>query len=151
MKTRADKHNAAANSDYQTGLVGAAAIMKALLLRTKGDVTFDIDVSLTQFNIWYYRLGQYDDQQANDILERNKGFHVRHYDGMPTLIFKTVGAMQKARPDLFKRPELSWGMSGAEWGIEEDIRILVPPFKLEKTLLEYMVPSGRRGRSKPEW
>ncbi|TQN66478.1 Succinate--hydroxymethylglutarate CoA-transferase [Colletotrichum shisoi] len=36
------------NSDYQTGLVGAAAAVQALLARTKEDVTFDIDISLTQ-------------------------------------------------------------------------------------------------------
>lgn len=40
-----------ANSDYQTGLVGAVAIMQALLARTKDDTTYDIDVSLTQYNI----------------------------------------------------------------------------------------------------
>lgn len=139
-----------ANSDYQTGLLGAAAILQALLDRTKNDETYDIDVSLTQFNIWYYRLGQYNQAQMDALLARNEGFHVRHYDEMQTLLFKTYAAIMKARPDIL-RPEYFWTMTGREWGIEEDISILAPAFKFKKSKLEYVVPSGSRGRSKPEW
>ncbi|KAJ4319929.1 hypothetical protein N0V84_006112 [Fusarium piperis] len=139
------------NSDYQTGIVGAIAILQALLQRTKDNVTFDIDVSLTQYNIWYYRLGQYDEAQAKELLERNEGFSARHTDDMQVLLFKTHAAMHKARPDLLKHPEYFWRMSGKEWGIEEDITILAPAFKFDKTKLGYAVPSGSRGRSKAEW
>ncbi|KAH7014704.1 CoA-transferase family III domain-containing protein [Macrophomina phaseolina] len=139
------------NSDYQTGLIGAAAILHALLERTKNDATYDIDVSLTQYNIWYYRLGQYTPEQQKALLARNEGFHVRHYDEMLTLIFKTHAAIKKARPDLFARPDFFWKMTGKEWGIEEDISILAPAFKFEKSKLEYATPSGSRGRSRPEW
>lgn len=140
-----------ANSDYQTGLIGAAAILQALLERTKNDATYDIDVSLTQYNIWYYRLGQYTPQQQKELLARNEGFHVRHYDEMQTLLFKSHDAIKKARPDLFTHPEYFWNMTGKEWGIDADISILAPAFKFEKSKLEYTVPSGSRGRSKPEW
>ncbi|EFX04539.1 caib baif family enzyme [Grosmannia clavigera kw1407] len=139
------------NSDYQVGLIGTIAVLKALLERTKSDQTFDIDVSLTQYNIWYYRLGQYDKEQARELLARNEGFHARHYDEMQTLLQKTLQAMQKARPDLFNRPDLYWKMSGKEWGLDDDILILAPAFKFDKTQLEYTVPSGSKGRSKAEW
>lgn len=141
-----------ANSDYQVGLVGAIAVLKALLERTKSDQTFDIQVSLTQYNIWYYRLGQYGEEEAKELLARNEGFQARHYDEMQSLVHKTVQAMRKTRPDLFNnRPEFFWKMSGKEWGLEEDILILAPAFKFDKTQLEYTVPSGSRGRSKAEW
>ncbi|KAF9632919.1 CoA-transferase family III [Lasiodiplodia theobromae] len=139
------------NSDYQTGLIGAAAILHALLERSKRAVTFDIDVSLTQYNIWYYRLGQYDEAQSAALRARNEGFHVRHYDEMQTLLWKSHAAIKKARPDLFQHPEWFWKMSGSEWGIDEEIEILAPAFKFEKSKLGYKVPSGSRGRSKPEW
>ncbi|OMP88531.1 Formyl-coenzyme A transferase [Diplodia seriata] len=140
------------NSDYQTGLVGAAAILHALLDRTKRPgVTFDIDVSLTQYNIWYYRLGQYTDSQAAALRARNEGFHVRHYDEMQTLLVKSHAAIQKARPELFRRPDYFWRMSGSEWGLDEDVNILAPAFRFERSRLGYAVPSGKRGRSKPEW
>ncbi|KAF2135831.1 uncharacterized protein K452DRAFT_303256 [Aplosporella prunicola CBS 121167] len=139
------------NSDYQTGLVGAAAIVQALLARTKSDVTFDVDVSLTQYNIWYYRLGQYTEEQGKAILARNEGFMVRHYDEMQTLLFKMLEQYKKVRPDLFENKENFTNMSGKEWGLDEDITILAPSFKFEKSKLEYEVPSGSRGRSKAEW
>ncbi|OJD30416.1 caib baif family enzyme [Diplodia corticola] len=139
------------NSDYQTGLVGAAAILHALLARTKAAATSDIDVSLTQYNIWYYRLGQYGPTQRAALLARNEGFRVRHYDEMQTLLFKSHDAIKKARPDLFRHPDFFWSMSGKEWGIDEDVNILAPAFKFEKSELGYAVPSGSRGRSKPEW
>lgn len=140
-----------ANSDYQTGLIGAAAILQALLERTKGDETFDVDVSLTQYNIWYYRLGQYDEEQSKALLARNEGFHVRHYDEMQTLLLKSYAAILKVKPDILERPGYFWEMTGKDWGMEDDIKILAPPFKLAKSKLEYIVPSGSKGRSKPEW
>ncbi|KJZ72773.1 hypothetical protein HIM_07848 [Hirsutella minnesotensis 3608] len=139
------------NSDYQTGLLGAAAVVQALLQRTKADKTFDIDVSLTQYNIWYYRLGQYEGDQRKALLARNDGFHIRHHDEMRSLIFKTHDAIAKVRPDVLQNAKYFWNMSGKEWGIEDDIRILAPPFKLGKSRLRYAVPSGSKGRSRPEW
>jgi hypothetical protein len=126
-------------------------VLDALLQRTKSGVTYDIDVSLTQYNIWYYRLGQYNEIQSKEILARNEGFKVRHFDEMMSLLGKMYAAIQKVRPDLFKHPEYFWKMSGKEWGMNEEIHILAPAFKFEKSRLEYTVPSGSRGRSKPVW
>lgn len=140
-----------ANSDYQTGLLGAAAVLQALFQRTRSDTTYDIDLSLTQYNIWYYRLGQYNEEQCKQLLARNKGFHVRHYDEMSSLIPKTHAAIIKARPDILKNPAYFQIMCGKDWGLAGDINILAPSFNLEKSVLEYAVPSGSRGRSQPVW
>ncbi|RDW63606.1 hypothetical protein BP6252_11151 [Coleophoma cylindrospora] len=138
------------NSDYQTGLIGAAAIIQALLTRTQEDVTFDIDISLTQYNIWYYRLGQYDEQQSKELLARNPGFSVRHYDEMTSLLSKSLAAVNTSRPGLVKTPEFYLKMSGKEWGVG-DMSILGAPFNLEKSVIDYRVPSGRRGWATLEW
>ncbi|KAL4734350.1 CoA-transferase family III domain-containing protein [Aspergillus similis] len=139
------------NSDYQMGLVGAAAVSHALLLRTQSDTTFDIDVSLTQYNIWYYRLGEQTPEIQRALRAQHKDLHLRHYDEMNSLITKTLATVKQARPDLFQRPEYFDKMSGKEWGIDEDISILTTPFKLEKSVLKYDTPSGRRGRSEAMW
>ncbi|KAL4862566.1 hypothetical protein BDV12DRAFT_190333 [Aspergillus spectabilis] len=139
------------NSDYQMGLAGATAVIHALFLRTKGDMSFDIDISLTQYNIWYYGLGAYTPEQQKALRARNSELHLRHYDEMSRLIMKTRAAIQKCRPDIFEHPEYFQKMSGLEWGIKDDILILIPPFKLAKSVLVYDVPSGCRGRSRPEW
>ncbi|KAL4899464.1 hypothetical protein BDW74DRAFT_189075 [Aspergillus multicolor] len=139
------------NSDYQMGLVGAAAVSHALSLRTQQDTTFDIDVSLTQYNIWYYRLGEHTSEIKQALRDQHKDLHLRHYDEMNSLISKTFATVKKARPELFQRPEYFDTMSGKEWGLDEDIHILTTPFKLDKSELKYDVPSGRRGRSEAKW
>ncbi|KAF4334674.1 acyl transferase carnitine dehydratase [Fusarium beomiforme] len=139
------------NSDYQTGLVGAAAAIQALLARTKEDITFDIDISLTQYNIWYYKLGLYSEEQQKALRSRDLEFNPRHYDDIVALTTKTHQSLQKVRPEIFQHPEYFWDMSGKEFGLNEDIKMLAPAFKFEKSSIGWTVPSGRRGRSKAEW
>lgn len=122
-----------------------------MIARSKDDVTYDIDISLTQYNIWYYRLGQYTPQQAAALLKRNEGFSPRHSDSMSALMAKTLAAITKISPNLVDRPDYYTKMSGKEWGLDEDISILRPAMTMEKSKLEYTVPSGPRGRSEPEW
>lgn len=125
--------------------------MQALLARTKDNFTYDIDVSLTQYNIWYYRLGQYSEEQQKELLAHNEGFQVRHYDDISTLILKTVMAVKQTRPKLLGNPANYRKMPAEEWGLDEDVVILAPAFEMERSRLEYVVPSGSRGRSMPEW
>ncbi|KAH7244988.1 CoA-transferase family III domain-containing protein [Fusarium solani] len=139
------------NSDYQTGLVGAVAVIDALLARAKDNVTFDLEISLTQYNIWYYRLGTYSEDQQQQLRNRDTQFNPRHYDEMSTLVGKTHKSLEKVRPDIFTHPEYFWTMSGKEYGIDEDFKILAAAFTFESSELAWEIPTGRRGRSKPEW
>ncbi|OHE90301.1 formyl-CoA transferase [Colletotrichum orchidophilum] len=139
------------NSDYQTGLIGATAAIQALIGRTAEDVTFDIDISLTQYNIWYYNLGLYSDEQQRELRDRDPEFSPRHFDDMSALVGKTHQSWKKIRPDIFAHPEYFWDMSGREFGLDENFRILAPAFTFESTRLGWDEPSGRRGRSRPDW
>lgn len=122
-----------------------------MLARTKDDVTLDIDISLTQYNIWYYQLGLYSEDQQRELRARDPQFLPRHYDDMSVLVGKTHASWQKIRPDLFTHPEYFWDMPGKEYGLEDDIKVLAPSFEYSSTTLGWEVPTGRRGRSKPEW
>ncbi|KAK0387251.1 hypothetical protein NLU13_5564 [Sarocladium strictum] len=139
------------NSDYQTGLVGAAAAIQALLHRTHEDTTFDIDISLTQYNIWYYRLGLYSEEQQAALRSRDLQFKPRHYDDIVELVRKTHESLVRIRPEMFQHPEYFWIMTAKEYGIDDDFKILAPAFKLATSTVGYKVPTGRRGRSKAEW
>ncbi|KAK5028752.1 hypothetical protein LTS07_006131 [Exophiala sideris] len=67
------------NSDYQTGLVGAIAIMQALLKRATVGGSYNVDVSLTQFNNWYIRsLGLHDHQTQSSLRALYPDFKPRH-------------------------------------------------------------------------
>ncbi|KAK6065116.1 formyl-CoA transferase [Seiridium cupressi] len=139
------------NSDYQVGVTGAVAVIQALLERANKDTTFDIDVSLTQYNIWYYRLGQYTREQQDALRQRNQGLELRHHDEMNSLIAKTHAALRACRPDIFAHPEYFTSIPGNEWGVDGDINILAAPMKLSRSVLKYDMPSGGRGRSEPRW
>ncbi|KAF6812123.1 formyl-CoA transferase [Colletotrichum plurivorum] len=139
------------NSDYQTGLIGAIAAIQALRARTKEDVTFDIDISLTQYNIWYYQLGLYSEAQQQELRARDPQFKPRHYDDMGALVAQTYSSWLKVRPDLFSHPEFFWDMSGEGYSLDETMKVLAPAFKFETTTIGWEVPSGRRGRSEPKW
>lgn len=93
----------------------------------------------------------YTDAQQRELRARDPEFSPRHYDDMSVLVGKTHQSMQRTRPDIFDHPEYFWNMSGNEYGLDEDIRILAPAFQFESSTIEWEVPTGRRGRSKPEW
>ena len=142
-----------ANADYQTGVLGAAFIIQALQKRANTDVTFDVDISLLQYNIWYQRLGAYNPEQNKALLARNPSFKARHYDEMGSMFRKVVEAIKESRPGLLENPEFYSKMSGKEWNIDEDLSILAPPFDFSRSEISYLCPSGRRGWSNnnPEW
>lgn len=126
-------------------------MLEALVARAKEDVTFDIDISLTQYNIWFYRLGLYNALQQKDLRARDPDFLPRHSDDMPELVGKTHQSLLKIRPDILDDPSFYWEMSGAEYGLSENLSVIAPAISFEKTKLEYIVPTGRRGRSQPIW
>lgn len=51
---------------------------------------------------------------------------------------------------MFKHPEYFWDMSGKEYGLDEDFKVLAPAFKFEKSNIGWDIPTGRRGRSKAD-
>jgi hypothetical protein len=69
---------------------------------------------------------------------------------MAILLFKSLKAIQVSRPGLVENPKFYVKMSGSDWGVG-DMYVLAAPFDLSKSMVDYPVPSGKRGRSKPEW
>ena len=125
-------------------------MISALFQRTKEDNTFDIDISLTQYNIWFYRLGLYSEAVQQSLREMHEGLELRHSHDVLEGLARTHKSLLQARPD-FAKPEHFWEMDGGEWGLDRPIKIVAPAFKMSRSKLEYAVPSGRRGRSSPSW
>lgn len=60
-------------------------------------------------------------------------------------------ALKESHPNLFNKSEYYITMSGKNWDIEDDITVLGPPFHLSKSILGYLVPSGKAGWANNDW
>lgn len=142
-----------ANADYQTGVLGAGLVIQALMKRTKAPVTFDIDLSLCHYNIWLYRAGPYTSEQQASIRALHPSFKPRHTTDLPEIAGMLMESLKTARPGLFENPDFYEQISGKEWGDTRPINVIGAPFKLTKSTVGFLVPSGRRGWSNdnPTW
>ncbi|KAF2167344.1 hypothetical protein M409DRAFT_33832, partial [Zasmidium cellare ATCC 36951] len=67
------------NSDSQTGLTGAISIMHALLLRSSTGGSYNIDISLNQFNNWFLRnVGLHTPSVQASLHALHPDFKLRH-------------------------------------------------------------------------
>lgn len=107
-------------------------------------------MSLTQYNIWFYRLGLQSEAVQQSLREMHKGLELRHDQDVLEGVVRTHTSVLNARPDLVQ-PEYFWEMDGSEWNLDTPIKVLAPAFKLSKSKLEYTTPSGCRGRNAAEW
>lgn len=133
------------NSDYQTGIVGAIAIMQALYKRAHQGGSYNVDVSLNQFNMWYVTLGQYTDEQTIHIMSKHPNLHLRHTDQMTSLIPKTIMTLVKSVGKIFA-PQHFQTINSPKWDLSNTgkavpITFLAPIITLDKTILSYNVGS----------
>jgi hypothetical protein len=113
--------------------------------------SYNVDVSLTQFNLFYISLGQYTKEQQEALRALHDGLALRHYDDMPALVTKTMKTLAMNRPELFKNPD-SFQTAEANWGIEgEKVRFLAPNIRLDKTPVGYAIGTCAPGSYGAEW
>lgn len=145
--------NDTANADYQTGVLGSALIVNALLRRAKEDVTFNINLGLSNYNVWLCSLGIYDEQQQKKLRELHPNFKPTHLSDIPDIANMVVDTVRESIPGLVDNPEIYEQISGREWNEERPISIIKVPFNLSKSKTNFRVPSGRRGwsDSNPYW
>ncbi|KAH7089680.1 CAIB/BAIF family enzyme [Paraphoma chrysanthemicola] len=109
------------NSDYQTGMVGAIAIVQALSERAMHGGSYAVDTSLTQYNIWFQRLGLFDENTCSAIRSRNEGFKLRHNTELPAMVNAVKESSKKAAgegagklwdQERFTESVMEWGKDG---------------------------------------
>lgn len=122
-------------------------MIQALLKRTKANVTFNIDVSLIQYNLWLNRAGPYDAEQQKALRDLHPDFKPRHNWDLIEVALACIDSVNKARPGVLNNRDFFETISGKEWGETRDISVVGVPFKLSKSDTTFKVPSGRRGWS----
>ncbi|KAK5044467.1 hypothetical protein LTR84_010748 [Exophiala bonariae] len=109
------------NSDYQTGVVGAVAILQALVQRAETGGDYNVDLSLNQFNLWYLGLGLHDAHTGLQLLDKHPNFKPRHDSEVFLLLDMTRRTCTEATgtekgdlfdPDRWTNGEINWGIVG---------------------------------------
>ncbi|KIW35511.1 uncharacterized protein PV07_02202 [Cladophialophora immunda] len=110
------------NSDYQTGLVGGIAVMQALMKRATSGGSYNVFVSLNQFNNWYLRsVGLQGEETQAAIRALYPEFLPRHDMDIFELISRTLEATRTANgdgkgqlfdPARFTTGSIRWGKEG---------------------------------------
>lgn len=140
-----------ANSDYETGFVGAAMVVNALRRRSREDTTFNIDISLLHYDMWLYKYGLHDVEVQAYLRKLHPDIDSDHATHVFTTYYQTKRSIDKLRPGILDEPRMYNVIPGKLWGEQRDISVIAPPFNLTKTQL-CVKPSGRRGWCKNvEW
>ncbi|KAH0845034.1 CAIB/BAIF family enzyme [Fonsecaea pedrosoi] len=111
------------NSDYQTGLIGAMAICQALWKRHRVGGSYNVDISLTQYNLWLMKLGIHDQETCGKLRSLNPRFQARHDTELPSLLAQVkeeskkslgVGPGKLWDPARFTTSKMRWGFPDEE-------------------------------------
>jgi hypothetical protein len=105
---------------YRTGVVGAIAILQALLQRAENGGDYNVDLSLNQFNLWYLGLGLHDEVTTQTLLSRHPKFKPRHDTELFKLLNMTQSTCLEAtgtEPGALFDPA-RWTTDSIRWGKE---------------------------------
>lgn len=103
--------------------MGAIAILQALLQRAENGGSYNVDLSLNQFNLWYLGLGLHDESTAQTLLSRHPKFKPRHDTELFKLLNMTqstcleatgTGAGELFDPTRWTTGSIRWGKQGEQ-------------------------------------
>ena len=93
-------------SDYGTGALGAVGALLAIYKRMVDGGSYMVDVSLTGWNLWVQRLGQYPPVVWRHMLEEHRPeieeFKVNHLSNFDIVSKAAIKSMKRLTPRLFE-------------------------------------------------
>ncbi|KAI1066848.1 hypothetical protein LB506_012165 [Fusarium annulatum] len=141
------------NSDYQTGIAGLIGILSAIHQRSKIGGSYNVDVSLTQFNQFLLGLGKHSIQVQQHLKSLHPNLNFRHYDDMVSLTEKFMRSAYENTPQLFNSKyfnEIQSRFNGLE-GQTERLRYVGSAATYDVTKLGYDIGSCFLDTYPPEW
>lgn len=101
-----------ANSDYCTGVVGAIAILRALVERSTKGGSYVVDIAINYYNMWLVdEIGEYDEVTWKKLWESKGRFEAKYYDNMFHMLPIFLDLLKKYsqnlwNPNFFERRHL---------------------------------------------
>ncbi|ODQ78902.1 hypothetical protein BABINDRAFT_162566 [Babjeviella inositovora NRRL Y-12698] len=140
------------NADYQAGICGAIAILDAIYKRATLGGSYTVDLSLSQFNVFFQKQGLLPVVEQERLLKRYEGeLSFRHYDDALSLSQKMAKLFAKHEPKLLD-PEKVYAKADSNWGEEGEIMEYVkPPASFSSIKLFPDVGTTQAGTYSPQW
>ncbi|KAK4500670.1 hypothetical protein PRZ48_008859 [Zasmidium cellare] len=105
------------NSDSQTGLTGAISIMHALLLRSTTGGSYNISISLNQFNNWFLRnVGLHSPSVQTSLRALHPDLNLRHDTGIFEMAPVVMAATKRTNAEMWDKKRFTKGVM--RWGVE---------------------------------
>lgn len=148
------------NADYQVAFLGVVGILNGLYKRNLEGGSYNVDLSLTQYDIFLLRLGLLPPQEQQRLKEEASKdenpetslLKLRHHHDMTILIPKAVIFFKKLYPALFRKESFGVVESGwADGGAKETMNYLKSPLELGNVDLSPSVGSYPIGTFAPDW
>ncbi|KAI9303787.1 CoA-transferase family III domain-containing protein [Cunninghamella echinulata] len=101
-----------ANSDYCTGVVGAIAILQALIERSTKGGSYVVDIAINYYNMWLVdKIGEYDEVTWKKLWESKGRLEAKYYDNMFHMLPIFIDLLKKYsqnlwNPNFFERRHL---------------------------------------------
>ncbi|GMM36921.1 hypothetical protein DASC09_042460 [Saccharomycopsis crataegensis] len=150
------------NADYQCAFAGVSAVLNALWRRHKYGGSYNVDVSLTAYDVFLMNLGLLPDD-VQDHLREEAGkdkdpntslMTIRHHDDMTILIPRAMYFFKKLHPGLFRKE--NFGVTTSKWhpdGTNKDEVFTYLKTPLEAQGVDFVPDLGSCpcGVYEPEW
>lgn len=138
-------------SDYGTGAMGAIAALTGLYHRATTGGSWHGQVSLIQYDLLLFAMGQYDAKVQDELRSRQneKFFALRHSHSVDHISHTVMDALKVQHPDLFDLSKYreKWYSNG----YKAEVSVIKPVPQIEGIEMSYKRASRPNGADKPEW
>jgi hypothetical protein len=138
-------------SDYGTGAMGAIAALTALYQRAVHGGSWHGRVSLMQYDLLLFRVGQYAEAVQAELRSRQgeEFFALRHNHSVDQISGTVMRSMRGLYPWLFDQERYRERWASAAWKAE--ISAITPVARIEGVEVGFVRASRPNGTDRPEW
>lgn len=138
-------------SDYGTGAMGAIAALTGLYHRAVSGGSWHGKVSLMQYDLLLFSVGQYSDAVQDELRSRQgvDFFKLRHNHSVDQISGTVLSSMRESYPWLFDGERYRERWASEKW--DGELSAIKPVVKIEALEMSFQRASRPNGSDRPEW
>ncbi|KAK6358326.1 hypothetical protein TWF730_007672 [Orbilia blumenaviensis] len=140
------------NSDYCTGVCGAASVLHALIERAEKGGSYSVDVALNYYSQWLVQsVGTYDDEIWKELWNRHGSPVFRHYQPMQVLLPAMMRLLYQYDKETLFKQQFFEPRRAENLGVTFVQVKPIAQFKDNAVELRYNVGTRGNGTDQPFW